>query len=183
MRIKYILTLTATFTVGLVFWWYYSASDAENIVPYKSDRDREAILEIFSQDWEWLVAQSPETYSAAYRLDYKAPSPRPQDIGKMNIAVYRLDGNTVGFVTYHKVSFYKGFILFLAVKREYRGRGIAHELARYAIEQLRKRGSCIVELYTRADNYGAQRIYERIGFENVGIEGDFIKYHYQTSAC
>jgi len=177
-------TVLAVLASAGIWWWFMDTGyGSDNIYPYQSERDRQAILQIFSEDWQWLVNQSPETYSAAYRLDYKAPSTRPQDVGKMNIAVYRLDGDTVGFVTYHTVNFYKGFILFLAVKREYRGRGVAYELARHAIEQLRKRGVSIVELYTRSDNYGAQHVYERLGFEQVAVEDGYVKYHYLTNVC
>ncbi len=166
---------------GASVWLQYTSLGAytnPHIFQYQPQRDREAILQLFEENWEWLVAQSPQEYSASYRIDYKAFSKAPSAVNRLSIDVFRMHNATVGFVAYYMKTAYKGFVLFLVVRHAYRGHGIARQLLTHAVEQLRKRGARIIELVTRVDNYSAQRLYERFGFRRVREDSTFITYQY-----
>jgi ribosomal-protein-alanine N-acetyltransferase len=63
-------------------------------------------------------------------------------------------------------------ILSIAVDPATRGRGIAGELLRRALDYLRGRGAGVVRLEVRPDNEPALRLYRRHGFEPVGAMED-----------
>lgn len=174
--------LIGIIAVSASFWWGYTYRDTYHdtqIVRYYADRDRESILQLFDENWEWLVAQSPQEYSAAYRIDNKAPSKKPTDINTLSIDVFRSDEVTAGFVAYYMNTSYKGTVLFLAVHNAYRGRGIARRLLTHSVDQLKRRGVSYIDLVTRTDNYAAQRLYERAGFTRIKTTDRFITYRYR----
>jgi len=163
--------------------WDSHERASSRIATYQPTRDRSAILDMFDRNWYWLVAHfSPHEYSASYRLDYKAPSKNPTDMGKLHIKVYRIDDESVGFIAYYMANFYKGMILFLSVEQEYRGRGIARDLLSHAVDQLARHGARIVELTTRVNNTPARRLYERFGFSRVHIDDHFVTYRYEIGS-
>lgn len=61
----------------------------------------------------------------------------------------------------------------LAVRDEFRGRGIGTALLRTAIEEMRRLEVRDLFLEVRISNEGAQRLYERHGFEVVGRRRDY----------
>lgn len=173
--------VAASVVIGASFWWGHSYRDSyrdTQIVRYQADRDRQAILQLFEDNWEWLVAQSPQEYSAAYRIDNKAPSKKPADTGALSIDVFRWEDVTAGFIGYYMNTSYKGTVLFLAVYDAYRGRGIARRLLTHAIDQLKHRHVKYIDLVTRTDNYAAQRLYERTGFSPIKTTDRFVTYRY-----
>ncbi|KAJ5888141.1 Acyl-CoA N-acyltransferase [Penicillium taxi] len=58
----------------------------------------------------------------------------------------------------------RGYIAMLAVREEYRGRGIATKLVRMAIDAMIDRDADEIVLETESTNTGAMKIYERLGF-------------------
>jgi len=58
----------------------------------------------------------------------------------------------------------------IAVKREYRNRGIARQLAETFLNELRKSDVSNVTLGVSPENMGAKRFYEKIGFEHFRTE-------------
>ena len=63
----------------------------------------------------------------------------------------------------------EGDIQTLAVADSARRGGLGRTLMQALINEARKRGSRLVFLEVRADNPGAQRLYERLGFIEVGV--------------
>lgn len=63
----------------------------------------------------------------------------------------------------------EGDIQTIAVSEEARGRGLGRTLMLSLIGEARKRGAREVFLEVRADNPGAQRLYRRLGFDELGI--------------
>jgi len=55
------------------------------------------------------------------------------------------------------------------VRPELRGQGLGARLMRYAIEQCEAEGLLRLILLTDGDNAGAQRLYEKAGFERSGM--------------
>ncbi|TFB48486.1 ribosomal protein S18-alanine N-acetyltransferase [Cryobacterium tagatosivorans] len=63
----------------------------------------------------------------------------------------------------------EGDIQTIAVAPAARGRGLGRTLMQALIGEARKRGAREVFLEVRADNPSAQRLYERLGFDEVGV--------------
>jgi N6-L-threonylcarbamoyladenine synthase/ribosomal-protein-alanine N-acetyltransferase len=63
----------------------------------------------------------------------------------------------------------EGDIQTIAVADSARGRGLGRTLMQALIGEARKRGARLVFLEVRADNPDAQRLYERLGFVEVGV--------------
>lgn len=76
-----------------------------------------------------------------------------------------------GLVLFHILD--EGDIMNVAVDSEYRGRGIATELLKYAIAQGEAEGIIDFTLEVRVSNAPAIRVYEKNGFESVGIRPGF----------
>ncbi|KAJ5390731.1 Acetyltransferase GNAT family [Penicillium cataractarum] len=58
----------------------------------------------------------------------------------------------------------RGYIAMLAVREEYRGRGIATKLVRMAIDAMTERNADEIVLETEITNTAAMKLYERLGF-------------------
>jgi [ribosomal protein S18]-alanine N-acetyltransferase len=71
----------------------------------------------------------------------------------------------------------ESFVQTIAVKRERQGEGIGALMLTALVEEARRRDEPMVGLEVRADNVVAQRLYERFGFEQVGVR----KGYYQPS--
>jgi ribosomal-protein-alanine acetyltransferase len=63
----------------------------------------------------------------------------------------------------------EGDIQTIAVADSARGHGLGRVLMEALISEARKRGARLIFLEVRADNPGAQRLYERLGFLDVGV--------------
>ncbi|TFC04662.1 ribosomal-protein-alanine N-acetyltransferase [Cryobacterium mannosilyticum] len=63
----------------------------------------------------------------------------------------------------------EGDIQTIAVTEEARGHGLGRTLVQTLLIEARKRGAREVFLEVRADNPGAQRVYRRLGFEELGV--------------
>lgn len=158
---------------------YYGKSSAEQgqIVDFNAERDTQAMLKIFYDDWYWLFP-GPD-YSPEYILKHHSPGSAPyyaRYFGKLNIKVLRDQGTVAGFTTYYQANFYEGEIQFIAVSKDFRRKGYGKLLTEYAVRELFKMGVKKVNLLTRMNNAGARRIYERVGFKETSHDEEFINY-------
>ncbi|KAJ5095551.1 Acetyltransferase GNAT family [Penicillium alfredii] len=64
----------------------------------------------------------------------------------------------------HRSGPLRGYIAMLAVREEYRGRGIATKLVRMAIDAMIERDADEIVLETEITNTAAMKLYERLGF-------------------
>jgi len=71
----------------------------------------------------------------------------------------------------------ESFVQTIAVQRARQGEGIGALMLTALVEEARRRDEPMVGLEVRADNDVAQRLYERFGFEQVGVR----KGYYQPS--
>jgi ribosomal-protein-alanine N-acetyltransferase len=71
----------------------------------------------------------------------------------------------------------ESFVQTIAVRRDLQGRGLGARMLTALIEEARRRGEPMVGLEVRADNASARRLYERFGFEQIGVR----KGYYQPS--
>jgi ribosomal protein S18 acetylase RimI-like enzyme len=176
-RKKYTLIACVTALViagtGLGLWWR-SVSRAEHVVPYVAERDREAIITLFKDNWYWLIPEETP-FSIEYYLDHKTADQDGEE-GSSTIMVYRADDKTIGMISYYPMSFYKGRLHFIVVDKAYRGRGISDTLVQNALDAMKKRGFTIVELITRVDNIPAQKLYVRFGFKEFYRDNRFVRF-------
>ncbi len=67
----------------------------------------------------------------------------------------------------------EGDIQTIAVAEIARGGGLGRSLMNALIGEARKRGALQVFLEVRADNPGAQRLYETLGFEQIAVRAGY----------
>jgi ribosomal protein S18 acetylase RimI-like enzyme len=158
---------------------YYSRSSAAAsgpIVDFDEERDTQAMLKIFYDDYYWLFP-GPD-YSPEYILKYRSPGQSPmyaRYLGKLHIKVLRENNTVAGFTTYYQENFYNGEIQFIAVSKDFRRKGYGKMLTEYAVKELFKMGCKKVSLLTRVSNV-ARKLYEKIGFKETSHDEEFVFY-------
>ncbi|KAJ9297790.1 hypothetical protein DTO271G3_4011 [Paecilomyces variotii] len=75
-----------------------------------------------------------------------------------------LVGVVVSKLEPHRGGPLRGYIAMLAVREEYRGKGIATKLVRMAIDAMIERNADEIALETEISNTAAMKLYERLGF-------------------
>ncbi|KAL8695368.1 MAG: hypothetical protein Q9218_000127 [Villophora microphyllina] len=73
-------------------------------------------------------------------------------------------GVVISKLEIHRGGPLRGYIAMLAVKKEYRGKGIATRLVRMAIDIMIERDADEIALETEVTNTAAMKLYERLGF-------------------
>jgi len=175
---RVLLSIGLVVLVGGGIQWYYSSCKASvcsgPISAFDDARDTQDILNLFETNWHWLVASSD--YSPAYMLKHRAPNENPLYHGKLSIKVLREKNAFVGFIAYYKKKPTEGFILFVAVKEEFRGKRYAEQLMKCAMDDLKSQGARSVWLITRLSNLRAQALYKRLGFYELQHDDEFIYF-------
>lgn len=64
----------------------------------------------------------------------------------------------------------------LAVRGEFRRQGVAQDLVQALIDGLNQRGSHCLTLEVRASNAPARKLYEKLGFVQVGIRPNYYQH-------
>lgn len=177
-RIALVVGIVALIGGGVqwYFWHHKTAVLVQTgpIYDFDDARDTQEILNLFEANWHWLVA-TPD-YSPAYMLKNRAPNQNPLYHGKLSIKVLREQGVFIGFIAYYKKKPQEGFILFVAVKEEFRGKRYAEQLTNYAINDMREQGAKSVWLVTRLSNARSQALYTRLGFYELQHDDVFIYF-------
>lgn len=147
------------------------------IFEYDAARDKQEILQLFKSDIYWLSA-NPD-YNAEYMLDNRAPGGETgRYSGQMQLKVLRDNDQFVGFVAYYKKTADEGFLNFVCVKPEMRGKHYAEKLMKYAEDDFRAQGVHRIKLLTRTVNHRARALYTRMGYTVTSIDevGGFVYY-------
>lgn len=181
---KILLGLGLIGAVGLVYVYlpfHTSAVDQKAYYVYAfndDERDIHDIEKIFNEDFYWLTTR--DTYDVPAMLTRRTSDfTNPAFNNNMFIYVMRdkaTDG-LIGFVTFFKLSFYKGQVLFLSINKAFRGKGYGRELVNYALEQMKDMGIMKATLFTRLNNKPARSLYESLGFKETSRVGDVGLYY------
>lgn len=92
-------------------------------------------------------------------------------------------GFTQLYPIYSSVRLTKNWILNdLFVDANYRKQGVGETLIKKAMDFAKKQGSTFLQLETAMDNYGAQSLYETIGFKKQENDSDFFLYKIALNA-
>lgn len=147
---------------------------------YQPERDREFIINLFKDDWYWLISEDSPDFSPEHMLDTRSSSQDPENLGNLTIKVGLEGKNPIGFVSYYLKEPGHGWLLFLSVNNRYRGKGYAQKLMLHALNEMASKGMKVIDLLTRINNYPAQSIYKKLGFREIWRDEGFIvfrRYH------
>lgn len=181
--IRYTTLMKSSLIIGIigicfaVSHYHCKAYSSPGVEPFSYARDARDVIALFKKDYAWL---STRVFDASY-VDWvlKTHSPNeyePEYQGTMNIDVVREKNQVAGFVTYYLASPIVGRILFLEVGKDFRCKGYGELLVRHAIRHFFKQGISLVQLLTRETNYQAQKLYTRVGFQEISRSEGFIYY-------
>lgn len=73
-------------------------------------------------------------------------------------------------------------IVDISLLAEARGHGLGTSLIRKTMAQARRQGRPCVRLHVLANNPGAIRLYQRLGFDTVGAEGAHLRMEWRPSS-
>ena len=171
----------ASLTIVGALWWYINSSK-NPIQDFDDKRDTQEILKIFERDRYWLL--SSEDYSPEFMMKYRAPNQELQYLGRLKINVWWHNNKFVGFTAYYMKTPELGWLLFLAVNPEFRGKqkAYAQKLLQYGLDQLALMGAQKIRLVTRVDNSRAQGLYKRVGFYEISRDDGFVYFEYDPLA-
>ena len=94
--------------------------------------------------------------------------PRWFGVMAMSGFVWVEEGRVVGNVSLRRSSGANAFIGNVAVHPDWRGRGIASQLMKAALDEPNARRGHWIGLEVRADNLAARQLYEQLGFQEIG---------------
>ncbi|MGN1112097.1 MAG: ribosomal protein S18-alanine N-acetyltransferase [Acutalibacteraceae bacterium] len=86
--------------------------------------------------------------------------------------VAKLNGEVVGYIGMHCAAD-ECYIANVGVLKDYRRMGVGSALVKYASDKAKEMKMSFISLEVRPSNTAAVRIYERFGFERVGLRKDF----------
>lgn len=150
------------------------------IYEFKDDeRDIRDVEQTFQDDFYWLTTR--DSYDVRAMLTRRTSEFSDPSVNN-NMFIYIMRDTAtedfIGFVTFYRLSFYKGQILFVSVNKAFQGKGYGRKLVEFALDKMKKMGMIKATLFTRLDNTKARTLYERIGFKessrasNVGLYYD-----------
>jgi ribosomal protein S18 acetylase RimI-like enzyme len=175
---KIVLLLSITLAAcsgGVIFYRHYSAQQSL-IYDFNPERDTQPIMNIFHQNWYWLLA-SPES-SPGFMIKHRTYDVNPMHFGSLHIKVLRENDKLAGFAAYYMETKIQGRLLFLAVSHDFRGKGYGKILAQRAIKELFAMGADHIALWTRVANLPAQKIYRELDFKEVREENGYLYFEY-----
>jgi len=88
--------------------------------------------------------------------------------------VAEVNEDVVGFVDMERIDDDTAMLTGLAVREDWRGRGIGKTLAKFAVHFLRAMGFKRIKILTLSTNAPALHIYESMGFRKIGQQGDVV---------
>ena len=143
-KIVFLMSLALAACGGIGIYVYYTNSPQGPIYDFNPTRDTQAIMDIFHQNWYWLLAS--EDSSPSFMIKHRTPDTNPMHFGSLHIKVLYVEeqpyfakapkGKLAGFTAYYMETPQQGRLLFLAVGHEFRGKGYGKILAEYAMKQL-----------------------------------------------
>lgn len=180
IRLPRILNTLSLATL-LLFLCPGCSQEQTHIRPYQ-ESDRQALVNIFEQNWEWLDYRPKSEGIADFIHDIDTATARSELGGSVDMTtlVYAENNITKGFISFFENTPTKAKILFLAVNEKYRRQNIARQLMNAALDELKQRGFHTIELTTLITNIKAQNLYRSFGFVEIGKSAPFIYFSKTT---
>jgi len=171
-----VVLLLVALSFSGIFIFYKRSSDG--IRDFVFEKDFEKIDKLFhkGQNWYWLISDySSKTYSIDFMLRYRSSSQYEKRYDLV-LKVLEIDGDVAGFLAYYPKSLYTWQLLFLVVDQDYRKKGIAKKLLKYAVADMVNRGAIKIDLVTRPVNVKAKALYSQFGFKQIDEDNDFASF-------
>jgi ribosomal protein S18 acetylase RimI-like enzyme len=186
-KIILLLSITLATCSGIGIYVYQKHATQGPIYDFNPTRDTQPIMDIFNQNWYWLLAS--EESSPSFMLKHRTPDANPMHFGSLHIKVLYTNeepysakaskgSKLAGFTAYFMENPQEGRILFLAVAHEFRGKGYGKVLAQYAMQQMFNMGATHIALWTRVSNLPAQRVYKELGFVEKFDDNGYVFFEY-----
>ena len=138
-----------------------------------SEKERLTIEPMTEDDLDWVAELEAKTFSMPWsREDFRGELGLPDRL----FVVTRLhDGSGLKGVGYSGMflSFDEGEITNVAINPIFRGRGIGYAMLNAQMEMAKSFGAGSFTLEVRVSNAGAIHLYEKLGFESVGVRKNF----------
>lgn len=176
---RYVLVGIGLLAIGVGGWLFFK-QPFSGIRDFNFARDAQALVERIEIDKYWLSAE-PDL-DEQFILKTHSPNKDPRYFGKLFIKVLYDEDVFAGFVTYYQKRFNEGWVQFLSVNKQFRGKGYGKKLLSYAVEQLFDMGCTRVGLVTRISNTWAQRIYDALHFKDMWRDDEYVTYAVNKTA-
>ncbi|HLW72955.1 MAG TPA: GNAT family N-acetyltransferase [Candidatus Babeliales bacterium] len=175
-KIIFLISLTLAACGGVGAYVYYINANQGPIYDFNAARDTQPIMDIFNQNWYWLLA-SPDS-SPSFMIKHRTYDTNPIHFGSLHLKVVREQDKLAGFTAYYMENPQQGRLLFLAVDQNFRGKGYGKMLAQRAMQELFAMGADHIALWTRVSNLPAQRIYKELGFKEMFDDNGYVFFEY-----
>lgn len=170
-----VLFLSALALGGLVYWYSIrSSKPCAGIQSYVPERDRDIIIQLFSDNWYWLVPDN-DPFSIERFLD-QSNNRQGNGPDDTKIFVYCHNGKPVGMVSYYKESLDAGRLRSIVIEQAQRGKGISEKLMDHAMNDMKKMGLSKVTLITRTNNQGAIKLYDKLNFVRTKERNGYVTF-------
>lgn len=176
-KIILFLSIALAACAGAAIYYQRTIIEQGPIYTFNPARDTPEIMDIFHKDWYWLLASDES--SPAFMLKHRTFDTNPAHFGSLHIKVLRAENDKLAaFAAYYMETLTQGRLLFLAVGRDFRGRGYGKILAIHAMQELFNMGADHIALWTRVANLPAQKIYKELGFREMFEENGYLFFEY-----
>lgn len=110
-----------------------------------------------------------EDYELIFRIDSLVSKEKWKTWTGNQQAIFAFDGDVfLGWLQYNYFIEKYPFINRLYIFEEYQNNGAGTKLIEFWETKMKNKGETILMLSTESDNYGARRLYKRLGFKCVG---------------
>lgn len=119
------------------------------------ERDIDDIIALFKEESNWLCGA-------------EIPSKQRIESFKLflhtsNVKVLRTASQFIGFIVSNSMA-YNGYILFIAINKEFQGKGFGKQLIQTVLHDFENEGIETAYLSVYSNNYNARAVYEKMGF-------------------
>ena len=130
-------------------------------------------------DLEWIFKTEQESMSCPWSLkSYQEALASEHSV----IAIAEQDGLPAGFVVLYLTP-PEAELPDIVTSKEFRGQGVGRFLLEQSVELLKARGIDTLFLEVRVSNEVARSLYERIGFEQIGVRKYFYSDPVEDAVC
>lgn len=146
--------------------------ECNGIVRYSVSRDKEHIINLFRDNWYWMVADGA-SFDPEEFLNTGDKHLLGHNKKDAKIFVYCIHGVPVAFIAYYKAAPYAGKIRFVGNNKTDPNYLYVTLLVKFALDDMKKMGLRSAELVTRTNNIFDLSLYKELGFQkNRAFEDD-----------
>jgi [ribosomal protein S18]-alanine N-acetyltransferase len=138
--------------------------------------DEIVLREYRTSDLDAMFELDQECFSADFRFDRESIQIFAEEQGAVVCVAENGGAEIIGFVIVHVehvAEGWRGYVVTLDVRAEYRGQGVARRLMGQVEARIADAGARLMELHVFIGNEGAIRFYERVGYTRTAVRRRF----------